>query len=56
MYVSVMNSLNFHQGSSYYQANSFLVIKESVKTKNNIFVDIGKELSEGAITENDRVL
>ncbi len=56
MYVSVMNSLNFHQGSSYYQANSFLVIKESAKTKNNIFVDIGKNMSEGAITENDRVL
>ena len=54
-YVSVFNSLNFHQGSAYYQANSFLVIKESKAVGNNIYVDFGKMISYGAITEADRV-
>ena len=54
-YVSVFNSLNFHQGSAYYQTNSFLVIKESKAVGNNIYVDFGKMISCGAITEADRV-
>ena len=54
-YVTILNSLNFHQGSAYYQANSFLVIKESNAVGNNIYVDMGKFMSEGAITESQRV-
>ena len=54
-YVTILNSLNFHQGSAYYQTNSFLVIKESNAVGNNIYVDMGKFMSEGAITESQRV-
>lgn len=54
-YVSILNSLNFHQGSAFYQTNSFLVIKENNTVGNNIYTDFGKYLSEGAITENDRL-
>ena len=54
-YITVLNTLNFHQGSAYYQSNSFLVIKESKAVGNNIYVDFGKFMSEGAITEGDRV-
>lgn len=54
-YVSVLNTLNFHQGSSSYQTNSFLIIKENANVGNNIYVDFGKCMSEGAITEADRI-
>ena len=54
-YVSILNSLNFHQGSSAFQANSFLVIKENDTIGNNVYTDFGIFMSEGAITENDRV-
>lgn len=55
-YVTVLNSLNFHQGSAYYQTNSFLVIKENETVGNNVYVDFGKLQSEGAIVENDRLV
>jgi len=54
-YVSVLNSLNFHQGSAAYQTNSFLVIKETKQTGNNVYTDLGKFIAGGAITEQDRV-
>lgn len=54
-YVTCLNSLNFHQGSSYYQANSMLIIKESRAVGNNVYVDLGLYMSEGAITNQQRV-
>ena len=54
-YVSVFNSLNFHQGSSAYQSNSFLVIKEFKEIGNNVYTDVGNFLSCGAINEHGRI-
>ncbi len=54
-YVTVLNSLNFHQGSSGYQTNSFLIIKENKTVANNVYIDFGTFMSQGAITEKDRV-
>lgn len=54
-YVTVFNSLNFHQGAASYQTNTFLVIKETRYTGNDTYVDFGKGLTSGVITENDRI-
>ncbi len=54
-YVSVLNSLNFHQGAMNYQANSILIIKETEKTGNNVYVAIGKDITAGCISEADRI-
>ena len=54
-YVSILNSLNFHQGSVFYQTNSFLVIKENDQVGNNVYTDFGIFLSEGTITEANRL-
>ncbi len=37
--VSVLNSLNFHEGSMYHQANTILVIKENEEIGNDFYVD-----------------
>ncbi len=55
-YVSLINTLNFHQGAMSYQTNTVLVIKETEKTGNNVYVALGKDLTEGCISEGDRIL
>ncbi len=54
-YVTVYNSLNFHLGAMSYQTNSFLVIKETEKTGNNVYVSHGKATTYGFITEEHRI-
>ena len=55
-YISVLNSLNFHQGSMSYQTNTILVVKETRKTGNDLYVDFGKAVTMGVINENDRIV
>lgn len=38
-YVTVLNSLNFHEGSTYHQTNTLLVIKENERTGNHFYVE-----------------
>ena len=38
-YVTLFNSLNFHEGAMYYQTNSILVIKETEETGNDFYID-----------------
>jgi hypothetical protein len=38
-YVTLYNSLNFHEGAMYYQTNSILVIKETEETGNDFYID-----------------
>lgn len=38
-YVTLVNTLNLHEGSMCYQSNLFLVIDETVETGNNFYVD-----------------
>ncbi len=54
-YVTVLNSLNFHQGAMSYQTNTILVIKETRKTGNKVYVSLGTLTTNGVITENDSV-
>lgn len=52
-YVSILNSLNFHQGASYYQSNHILVVKETNgMDKNSVFYTIAKYTTNGVV-END---
>lgn len=54
-YVTVLNTLNMHQGSMSYQTNSLLVINETAETGNDVYVEFGKLTSDGTITEDDRI-
>lgn len=54
-YVTVLNTLNMHQGSMSYQTNSLLVIKETVETGNNAYVEFGKLTTDGTITDDDKI-
>ena len=38
-YITILNSLNFHEGSSYHQTNTFLVIKENERVGNSFYVE-----------------
>lgn len=38
-YVTLFNSLNFHEGAMFYQTNSILVIKETEQTGNDFYID-----------------
>lgn len=38
-YVTLFNSLNFHEGAMFYQTNSILVIKETEETGNDFYID-----------------
>ncbi|MBO5357423.1 MAG: hypothetical protein J6A53_06505 [Clostridia bacterium] len=38
-YVTLFNSLNFHEGAMFYQTNSILVIKETKETGNDFYID-----------------
>lgn len=55
-YVTVLNTLNFHQGAAPFQVNSFLVIKETKATGNNVYVEFGRLATYGIINESDRVM
>lgn len=52
-YVTMFNSLNFHQGAMSYQTNTMLVIKETKKTGNKVYVSFGAEVTNGVITYRD---
>lgn len=54
-YVTILNTLNVHQGSMSYQTNSILVIKETAETGNKTYVEFGKLTSDGTITDDDRI-
>ncbi len=58
-YVSLLNSLNLHGGSMYYQSNSALVIKETTCSENSVFSIVAKystntELVSHTFTETAR--
>ncbi len=55
-YVTMFSSLNFHQGSMWYQTNTVLIIDETVQTGNDVYVEFGKLTSHGVISEADRIL
>lgn len=38
-YITIINSLNYHEGASYHQTNTILVIKESDRVGNNFYVE-----------------
>lgn len=54
-YVSIFNSLNIHEGSMSYQANTILVVKENANTGNNVYVALGVRTTINTITEADRL-
>lgn len=51
-YVSILNSINFHQGASFYQSNHILVVKETDGGEGSVFYNIAKYTTNG-IVEND---
>lgn len=52
-YVSVISSINFHLGASYYQSNLILVIKETDGTdENSVFYNIAKYTTNGIVENN----
>jgi len=58
-YVSLLNSLNLHSGSMYYQSNSALVIKEKTCSENSVFSIVAKystntQLVTHTFTETER--
>ncbi|MCM1404412.1 MAG: hypothetical protein NC133_02845 [Prevotella sp.] len=55
-YVTMLNSLNFHQGSMSYQTNTLLVIKETRATGNDVYVNFGQATTNGVISELDRIV
>lgn len=48
-YVSLMNSMNMHSGSMYYQANHMLVIKETDCDEDSVFFTIADEITNGFV-------
>lgn len=53
-YVSILNSLNIHGGSMYYQSNNLLVIKEDNMDEDSVFYTIANLTTKG-IAENQAV-
>lgn len=51
-YVTLLNSMNIHQGSMSYQSNFALVIKETNAAKGSIFHTIAKNTTEGIVSAN----
>lgn len=49
-YVSVLNSINFHEGASFNQSNHVIVIKENKGTKGTVFYNIAKNTSNGIVS------
>lgn len=59
-YVSLLNSLNLHAGSMYYQSNSALVIKETTCSENSVFSIVARystnaELVTHTLEDTERV-
>ncbi len=48
-YVTLLNSMNFHSGSMYYQSNFALVIKETDCNENSVFFTIADETTKGIV-------
>lgn len=48
-YVSILNSLNFHSGSQYYQTNNLLVVKETNMNSGSVFHTIAKYSTTGIV-------
>ena len=46
-FISILNSLNMHEGSSYHQTNTALVIKERERIGNNFYVEFATLSSPG---------
>ncbi|MBQ3483442.1 MAG: hypothetical protein IJA78_04625 [Clostridia bacterium] len=54
-YVTLYNSLNFHQGSMSYQSNTCLVVKETAATGNHFYIDYAILTTPGIFFEGRRV-
>ena len=53
-YVTLFNSLNFHEGAMFYQTNSVLVIKETEETGNDFYMDYAIMTVSGIEFESHR--
>ena len=51
-YVTLLNSLNLHSGSMYYQSNFLLVVKETECLENGVFFTLAEHSTQG-IVEHD---
>ncbi len=54
-YVTILNSLNFHEGSMYHQSNTILVIKETAETGNDLYTDYAILTTPGMDFESYRI-
>ena len=54
-YITVLNSLNIHEGSSYHQTNTILIIKENDNTGNNFYVEFAALTSPNTNSLSRRV-
>ena len=52
-YVSLLNSINIHQGSMSYQSNFVLVVKEENYTEDSVFFNLADQTSKGVVEAND---
>ena len=48
-YVSLMNSMNMHGGSMYFQANHMLVIKETELAENSVYFTVTDRTASGIV-------
>lgn len=57
-YVNLLNSMNVHSGSMYYQSNFALVIKETDCDEDSVFFALADETTQGIVSHNysDEVL
>lgn len=53
-YVTLFNSLNFHEGAMFYQTNSILVVKETEETGNDFYTDYAIMTIPGVEFESHR--
>ncbi len=51
-YVSLLNSMNFHSGSMYYQSNFALVIKERTCSTDSVFSTLAQYTTKGDIVQH----
>ena len=52
-YVSILNSLNVHSGSMFYQSNQALVIKEKDCADGNVFSVLAREFTKGDLVTHE---
>lgn len=53
-YVTAFSTLNFHQGSMWYQTNSVLIVNETAQTNNRVYVEFGKMATYEVINDSDK--